>query len=281
MPKHHRQRSLWHFLWTRAAGWHQQHLFSNVKSYVMFIGYPRSGHTLVGAQMTAHKNMVISNELHALKYIEFGYDRNQLYRLIHQRDQMFVNRECQNGTYQYRVPNQWQGRFEQLTVIGDKKGAGSSQALMRHPEMLDALREKLRIPVRMIHVVRNPFDTISRIHLRNNMSLDKSMRRFFKMCRGVSSVINANPEIVHTIRHEDYVSHPQQGLARVCRFVGVQPTAEYLDDCASIVNQSPRLARLEIEWTSGLINQVRKSIREFEYLADYDFDEIAISRAAA
>ena len=64
-------------------------MFSGVSTYCMFIGLPRSGHTLVGVLLNAHKNAVIAHELNALKFIKRGFSKNQLFYLLLYRDGLF------------------------------------------------------------------------------------------------------------------------------------------------------------------------------------------------
>ena len=271
--KRRKARSRMYKLLTRARGFQERHAFEHVTSYVMFVGYPRSGHSLVAAQMTAHKNMVISNELHALQYLEMGYGREQLLSMIRSKDQRFAARNFQSRHYTYAVPNQWQGSYEKLTVIGDKKGAGSSKALLRNPELLVQLKDTLQLPVRIIHVVRNPFDTISRIHLRSGTPLEKCVRRFFDMDRAASAVVKQHSDDVLTIYHEDYVQRPAEQLKKICKFVGVDSPESYVTDCASVVNPSPRLARKEVNWSAELMEIVNNMSANSPHLTRYQFEE--------
>ena len=57
-------------------------LFARVESLCLFIGYPRSGHSLIGALLDAHPNAIIADELDALKYVHAGFRRNQLFYLL-------------------------------------------------------------------------------------------------------------------------------------------------------------------------------------------------------
>ena len=41
--------------------------FNNLHTFVQFVGYPRSGHTLVAMLLDAHPNIVISNEYNILE----------------------------------------------------------------------------------------------------------------------------------------------------------------------------------------------------------------------
>jgi hypothetical protein len=37
--------------------------FSNVRTFILFVGYPRSGHSLIGSIMDAHPNVIIAHEV--------------------------------------------------------------------------------------------------------------------------------------------------------------------------------------------------------------------------
>ena len=64
------------------AGFRRRHDFATVRAYVMFVGQPRTGHSLVGALLDAHPNALIAHELDALKYVAAGDDRRRLYVLL-------------------------------------------------------------------------------------------------------------------------------------------------------------------------------------------------------
>src|SRR5499426_2498533 len=97
-------------------GARQSHLFREVEAYCMFIGYPRSGHTLIGSLLDAHPDMVIAQELDALRYIYAGFRRNQLYSLLLDNSFHFTTAGRKWSGYSYTVPNQWHGRFVRLRV---------------------------------------------------------------------------------------------------------------------------------------------------------------------
>ena len=135
--------------------------FDNIETYCMFIGYPRSGHSIVGSLLDAHDRIIIAHELNALKFIEAGCEYRELYWLLLFNSQQFAQFGRTWGDYQYEVPGQWQGRFSDLRVIGDKKGGTSSMLIGRRPGMLLQLEKTVPHPVRFIHVVRNPYDNIA------------------------------------------------------------------------------------------------------------------------
>ena len=57
-------------------------LLDEVKVFCLFIGYPRSGHSLVGALLDAHENVAMAHELNAIRHQRYGFDRHQILYLI-------------------------------------------------------------------------------------------------------------------------------------------------------------------------------------------------------
>src|SRR3990167_2206203 len=139
------------------------HLFDNVKYFVMFIGYAHSGHSLIGAFLDAHPNMVVSNELHALPlFAKYNYDKYKIYKLILDNSiKCATDQDRTNTGYNYYIPNLYQGKFENLEVIGDKKGGASAVYNLKHPEVMERLVKLFGPSLKVIQVIRNPYDNIS------------------------------------------------------------------------------------------------------------------------
>lgn len=249
--------------------------FRDVRSCCLFLGYPRSGGSLVGALLNAHRHAVIAQELNVLKYLETGYRGAQVYSLILKRDRWFHERGQKWTGYDYTVPNQWQGRFESLRVIGDKRGWSTSRALDRKPELLDFLRRSIPDPIRFVHPVRNPFDNITTMFRRfkRSPSLEAVIDKYFETARANAGLIRRiGAENVHHHRHEDLIADPRAALARLCAFLDLDASQEYLDDCAGILFKEPSRSRLKIEWTPELICSVETRIAEFPFLHGYSFE---------
>jgi hypothetical protein len=142
-------------------------LFAGVKTYCMFLGYPRSGHSLVGSLLDAHPNVIIAHELDVLKHVQARFSTNQIFYLLLENSRKLAARGRGYSGYSYEVANQWQGRFRELHVIGDKKGGGSSTRLHSNPGLLDSLCKTIGIKTKFVHVIRNPYDCITTITSRN------------------------------------------------------------------------------------------------------------------
>lgn len=143
------------------GGWENRQLWQNINTYCLFIGYSRSGHSLIGALLNAHPNIVIAHELNDLKYTYLGFRRWQLYHLLLDKAKLGVNPNDKSGGYNYDVPNQWQGKFTQILVIGDKKGEGTTLKIEDSPLFLQRLRKIINVKIKFIHIIRNPYDNIT------------------------------------------------------------------------------------------------------------------------
>lgn len=247
---------------------------SSVRAYCMFVGYPRSAHTLVGSLLNAHPSMVLSHELNALRYVRAGFSRPQLFRLILRQDQAFTAAGSTWSGYDYSVPGQWQGRYARLDVIGDKKAAGSSLLIRRDPSILQRLQDLVRVPVRVIHVVRNPFDNIATMLRRGRGGLTPTINSYFRLCEApVIARSRLSSDNFVTVRHEHFLGDPRGALAKLCRFLGVDPPADFLHAAAQRVLPSPRRSRHQASWTPEAIRNVEQRMTSFDFLAGYSYDQ--------
>src|SRR5690349_16742430 len=229
-------------------------LFKDIKTFVVFIGYPRSGHSIVSSLIDAHPNAIISHRLDALKYIEAGYDSQQIFYLIVRNSQRFAQTGRKLTGYQYPVRNGWQGTSDKLHVIGDQEGKWTTQRLGKNPELLERLTQIPDIKTKFIHVVRNPYDNITTLALRMSVSLDKARRKYFALCEDMAKIVpRICPEDLLHIRHEVFIDDFEQEIANVGRFLGLDITDDYLKDCAGIVYKRPHKSRYQACWEPRLI----------------------------
>jgi hypothetical protein len=244
-----------------------------VQTYCMFIGYPRSGHSLVGSLLDAHPDMVIAHEMDALGFVQSGFHRNQVYALLLNNAQEIAAKGRIQTGYSYRIPDQWQGRFRSLQVIGDKRGRGSMVRLQRRPDLLVKLQRVVRDPVRFVHVMRNPYDNISTMSKRRDWTLEQATDIYFSLVDTVASIKRkVGTGHVIDVRHEAVIADAKGSLKELCGFLGVTPTDDYLEDCSAIVYANPHQSRHEAPWTPELKRQVQQRIDRVAFLEGYGWD---------
>ncbi|HLE78555.1 MAG TPA: sulfotransferase [bacterium] len=265
-----RLRKAWHFLRSYLPSRRAEALFADVRTFCMFIGYPRSGHTLVGSLIDAHPNAIVANELNIVGHVKRGFSRAQIYTLILANSRAFARKARTWTGYTYAVPNQWQGRFRRLDVIGDKRGAGTVRQLRTHPELLARLQHTIGTEIRFIHVIRHPLDNISTISRRHGWPPAKAISYYFALCQSVADLkAQLGTGAVLDVWHEQVIAHPDTAIRQVCAFLGLEPDPDYVRDCAGIVFAAPRQTREDVVWSLDEREAVRSQARGFPWLRHY------------
>ncbi len=254
-------------------------LFANVANFCIFLGHPRSGSTLVGSLLDAHPEAVIATELDALGFAKLGVDRRRLYLSSLKRSEEFANRHDYTWEgYAFHVPNQWQGKATTIRVIGDKKAGLSAERLRRNPSLLRKLQDVVEDPLKIIHVIRNPYDNITTFWRRGRyrtlkMPIDKTIENYFgKYAAVMRARDDLGTENVLTLHHEEVLADVPGQLSRLCRHVGLEANALYLQDCAGVVNVEPQAVRHSVAWSQENIDWVRREIERHPSLMHYTFD---------
>jgi len=254
--------------------------YSGIKKYLMFVGYPRSGHSLIGAILDAHPNIVLAHELDVLKYIRHTKSERAIFSMIVARSEWFAKNGGVWEGYVYKVPNQWQGKYRELKVIGDKKGGGTSKRLANDINSLFEIDNIIHKDIVLLHVIRNPFDNITtrarggshRLGEVDDELLLKNINEHFGDVETINKIKKENKFPMLDIHNENFVADPKKEIARICNFLGINKVDEqYLNDCASIVFSSPKKTRNQINWKPEFIEMVQKKIDNYEFLKGYSF----------
>lgn len=247
--------------------------FNDIETFCVFIGYPRSGHSLIGSLLDAHPDMVFSNELNVLRYIKYKFSRKQLFYLILENSRNFSAKGRVHTGYNYKVDNQWQGRYNKIKVIGDKRGGGSVKKLSYKPDLFETMHQEIDKPIKFIHVIRNPFDNISTMHKRSSYkTLNESLDFYFFLVDEVSKIRNNIPKgYLIDLRYEDFILAPKESLSQLTTFLGVNSDTPYLEACSKILFKKPKQTRQSVPWNDELIKQVNDRISKYPFLNGYSF----------
>lgn len=249
--------------------------FRDIQTYCMFVGYPRTGHSLIGSLLDAHPNIVIAHELDALKLFHRGFSRQQVFHLLLKNSEKMATAGRAHSGYSYEVHDQWQGRFEKLQVLGDKKGATSAMRFYLDSGLLDLVKKRIGMELKFIHVMRNPYDVLATMSRRSpRKTLDTHVDVFFKLCASIQALKRQlQPDEIFDVRLESFIDNPKAHLQRLCSFLGVQAESRYLDECAKIVFGSPKKSRFDIQWSGDAVAAVKERMEAFDFLSGYAYDE--------
>ena len=272
----------------------------DVTQFVFFVGYARSGHSIVASILDAHPHIVISHE-----YSLFGQWENEpskhsdkswffstLYGSSKNSAEDGLRREvAKKKGYTLAIPGWWQGNFDNtIAVIGDKSGGLTAQLYRRSKKTFKSLYQELKstvqIPIKVIHVVRNPYDNIATMLLYNthqkrkvNASnqydnvekLREQITSYFNQVRSVVDMIHEIPLNVIEIHNADMIANPKGVIRDVCLKLHVDCSEEYLHMCAETMFVSESKTRHLVKWTPQLIDLVESHIRSYKHLQRYSF----------
>ena len=308
------------------------HVVNHVETFVFFIGYPRSGHSIVGSLMDAHPHMIIAHEFMLFKQwnkmetarVTNGTknklrDKKYLFNALYRdsfRDATRGLRSQGKGHkgYTLEVGFPWQGRYnEQLLVIGDKSGGMATYSFMgnqrRFKNYYEQLLKTVNVPVRVIHVVRNPFDIISTQILfaagkdvgstkkasdfvaeqkalfkdegtkltakkyKNEQLLENKTHAIFAMADAISRMSAfIGPDNILEIHNGELVNNPKGTLRKICTFLHVKCPLDYLEVAANKVYKTVSKTREIVEWPERLRDVVETKKQKFPFFSQYSFD---------
>ena len=132
----------------------------------------------------------------------------------------------------------------------------------------------MEVPVRLVHVVRNPFDNIATMSVRFHVDLDEAAERYFALARAAADIRSRTGEGEWLdVRHEDLIADPAPWHARLCELVGLDADEGYVRDCAGIIYRRPHQSRYEQPWTPELVERVEQRMAGLPFFEGYRYDE--------
>lgn len=253
-------------------------LFERTRTCFFLVGHTKSGGSLLGGLLDAHRDVVCADELGMVQLLAEQGDREAAFRLAVRNSE----REALKGRvtarrlepYSFAVPGEHQGKPGSPLAVGDSKAGPTTRYLAAHPTAYARVQEAAGpVSVRVLQVVRNPFDPIAAMVIRGHRTVHGAIDDYRDQCERLVALSTAFDKL-HLVRYENVVADPRAELADVCRFLGVEADAAYVDACAGVVDATPRLDRHRIDWDGSAIGAVERLISEFTFLGGYTFEEV-------
>lgn len=286
----------------------------SVKKFIFFIGYGRSGHSVVASLMDAHPNMIIADEYYLFDKLagDKGHKRRKqlstrsgLFNELYRNSYICVKSGRRNASsthntknYHLGIEGMWQGRFDQLKVIGEKTGGATAMMYHDDKERFKTIYKQLEtlagVPLYAIHVVRNPYDMIATVALyqasghpndyKVPASVEKKFDNLDQLTRAVEIVLRKASAVAHMkadsklnlklleIHLEDLIVNPRREILSVCKFLEVECFEEYLEACAGKAYPSASRSRDVVVWSSELKNKVNAATKRYDFFSRYSFE---------
>jgi len=246
-----------------------------IKYFLMFMGYPRSGHTLVASMLNAHPSVICSNQ----SFIIQDADKKNTDGLLseikmgssdgHWKPEVKIAKAPKTGIY----------------VVGDKTGHRTVEYLIDHPEQLGHLKSIVPWPLKWIHVVRNPFDCLTTWTKKNydnkkaknveepysiNGEFEKAFEKFQALNNQILEL--KKTEDVLTLVHEKVVVNKDNTMKQLCNFLGIEKDVDWRNRVVKTLWKKPRITRRNITWDRHMRNKLMNhSIKRYPWLKGYYF----------
>ena len=137
-----------------------QDVIDGVKKFVIFIGYPRSGHSIVGSFMDAHPHMVITHEYGLFEMLAHCREMNiscyenksSLFNILYRRSvydtKKGLRHENRNEKgYTLSVDSPWFWTYDRyIAVMGDKRGGKTARLYhMNHRKISNCFTKSSKV----------------------------------------------------------------------------------------------------------------------------------------
>lgn len=245
------------------------HPLAAARCFVLIVGNARSGSTLLGAVLDGHPQAVVANE----SYSSFSLWRNltgpDILRDVYDNaSQMAAEGRLSEG-YRYQIGGPPASK-DRILIIGDKAWNPSLLLLHGDPGLIRSLEERLGMPVRLVHAVRNPFDVIATMHRRSGASIADRIRWYFMHCEAAAALARRLPgDRFLESHHAALLAAPTDELGRLIDFVGLERDGAHLDSIRQMLFARPRRTAGEVAWRAEEIAEVARRMAEFPFLHRY------------
>lgn len=259
-----------------------------MKSLCLFCCHGQSGHTVLAAILDAHPKIALAEESHFAKKIFF---KNRTLESLIEGVKASSNQQARkakepNVKYSYGSNRYTFGRitpyqgFQNTTeVIGDKTGWDIPSLCFEHnkPNCMSKIQRKSELPVKVIHLVRNPFDVIASWHLgsiesrkKSDQTIEQCIDRFGMYANAMQTVLyNYDYKDKILVSNESLIAHPESTINRLCDYLEVERNEELVNNASKILFKSPRKKSDRVKWTTDQTLTIKQLIRTYPFLREY------------
>ena len=279
-----------------------QNVINGVRHFTFFLGHPRSGHSIVASLLDAHPHIVLAHEADVFTKISSGKippRKSAIFNAIWKCTILSTQqgaRVSEEKGYSLLVEGLYEGKYvDHIDVIGDKK-AGTTTLMLYHDtaewsKVLRILRSSVS-SVKVIHVIRNPYDNIATDILyashsinklldikKNNTavevklsSLSKHINQYFILHDAIEAAKKMFDLDIIDVHIKDLIANQRSTLLKLCGFLHVVCPDDYIDTCSKKMYKTESKTRYLVKWSDESLDKVQENIEYYGNLHGYDFN---------
>lgn len=243
--------------------------FDTLKSYMVFMRYKRSGSGLLASLIDAHPNVIFSR-------------RSQIFRNYGEVDREAFFDHLWNSTKPYRdktfyangyyYPIEGVGKCKEPLIIGHKSSTSAHLPVCSEPERLDGFREYVKLPLKFVHLVRNPYSMVEarwqqKEFRRSNFPVEPIIDHLKEVVKAQDQLYQRiEQDVYYQIHLEMLIKNPKTAMGRLCYFLEIPVLEDHLNRCAELVfDKEDSHTWVKPSWTSTDLNRVDKLIKDYPH----------------
>lgn len=287
-------------------------MYDDVKTFVMFIGYPHTIESLTGAILDAHPEILIPQKydvignwkMYQLKSLQdSGQQKHMLFFDMHylstfqaifrnkanKPSQFWLWTSEGSGIHYNFVPDAWQGTISgKVKVFGDGSGWETSKKLMEKPgafKVLEDIQNVVGVPVKFIHVIPNPYDVIAsnvisqpldpHMKINNTEVVRSAVENFFTLAEANEQIRKLYGNAVLDISSDELTFNSRETLWRICSFLDVTCYDSYLNKVERLLNGHSTTSRNLVAWREEDKDLITTQMAKYSFLHSFTFDDVS------
>ena len=279
-----------------------------IKTFVFFLGHARSGHSIVGSILDAHPHVILAHEANLFQTLDADLSSE---KPQYNNKSMILNALWKNSFdsstsglrteegralrkgYTLAIDGLYQGTFvPPIKVIGDKCGGHTTMFFRSDPlkweQVFFKLKSVLNIPIKVIHVIRNPYDNIATSVIYQSKGLNITevkqrnssrevndgvmrhcIKKYFVIFKTIQKIKQKYNLSLLEVHGKDLIENPKTTILSMCSFLGLSCSDDYLEICSSKLFKNESKTRYKITWTENFLSAVQDSIMNYKSLKRY------------
>ncbi|GAG35408.1 unnamed protein product, partial [marine sediment metagenome] len=163
----------------------------------------------------------------------------------------------------------------------DKTGHRTVDVLGNNPQKLGMMKNLVKVHIKWIHVVRNPYDNLAtwaklnyinkmkKAHTTERHELDVVIQKYRILNNTITKLRRS--EDVLTVNHEYIITRMHNTLEEMANFLEISFDPIWRDNIRNTVWSRPRITRGQVRWTKPQKRAVEEIISQCEWLDGYEF----------
>lgn len=220
---------------------------SEADTFLLFVGAPRSGTTMLGQILNNHPNCLVAMEHSFMQRLLSGDNRAALeVELVQRALGHFLHGMTKDAKYGPTL-SRYQPRWKPLSwighkygkadvrIIGDKKAGGNSATYLAQPEAFRQAVERYG-NVKFLHLIRHPLQAALSMQRSHRESFEDSLELILTRDGGAWELGERYPDAICHVYYEDLLRHPDVELKKILTFLDLTAEQAWIDDVVQTVS---------------------------------------------